>query len=354
LSISTWTNVAALIGSSSSEVYQNGSQVISLTGTGSSNAREMRVGSGAASFDGRIAGTALFSRKLSPTELAEWEAGPEPLNTVVPTLTISTTTWSGTIGTWDSQSNGTLTYVWELRDADDDSVVESGSGSSPSGSGSYSGAYYLWVRASNDGGYDTAEDSVSADETASGGGYTLVCDQATFAATGQDASLIASRLLTADNAAGTLSGQDVNLLAARLLTADQSSFSLSGQTANLTASRLLTADNATYSLSGQDATLDYSGSAITYTLTCDQGSYALSGQDAGLLTSRLLTLDNGTFAISGQDSTLSYSGQSEVPYLELDFTSNNAATGTLTATSAIGSLVALQATGTLVVTDTET
>lgn len=91
-----------------------------------------------------------------------------PLNTVAPTLTISTTTWTGTIGTWDSQSNGTLTYAWELRDADDDSVVESGTGSSPSGSGSYSGDYYLWVRASNDGGYDTEEDSVSADETASG------------------------------------------------------------------------------------------------------------------------------------------------------------------------------------------
>jgi hypothetical protein len=102
-----------------------------------------------------------------PTELYD---GPEPLNTVAPTLTISATSWSGTVGTWDSQSNGTVTYEWELRDGDDDSVVESGTGSSPSGSGSYSGDYYLWVRASNDGGYDSAEDSTSAVQSVGGGG----------------------------------------------------------------------------------------------------------------------------------------------------------------------------------------
>lgn len=184
-----------------------------------------------------------------------------------------------------------------------------------------------WTSANSRQGFNVS----AAFQTTASGGYTLVCDGATFAVTGQDASLIASRLLTAD----------------------QASFALSGQDASLTASRLLTANNASFSLSGQDATLVYSGSSITYTLTCDQGTFALSGQNASLLATRLLTLDNGTFTLNGQDATLSYSGQSEVPYLELDFVSGNAATGTLVATSATGSLVALQATGTLVVTDTE-
>ncbi|MDM4014958.1 hypothetical protein [Roseiconus lacunae] len=116
-----------------------------------------------------LAGICVFSRKPSFPEISQIKAGPEPLNTVAPTLTIDTSSWSGTVGSWDSQSNGSITCAWELRDADDDSVIESGTGSSPSGSGSYSGDYYLWVRGSNLGGHDSAEDSVSSTETASGG-----------------------------------------------------------------------------------------------------------------------------------------------------------------------------------------
>ncbi|MCD0460049.1 hypothetical protein LOC72_11225 [Roseiconus lacunae] len=101
--------------------------------------------------------------------LTELHDGPEPRNTVTPTLAIDASSWSGSVGSWDSQSNGAVTYVWELRDADDDSVVESGTGSSPSGTGSYSGDYYLWVRAANLGDYDPDNDSVSSTETASGG-----------------------------------------------------------------------------------------------------------------------------------------------------------------------------------------
>jgi hypothetical protein len=113
-----------------------------------------------------IAEAFCFRRSLSTNEIVEIYAGPEPLNTVAPTLSISVSSWGGTVGTWDSQGNGSITYEWELRDADDDSVVESGTGSSPKGFNTYSGDYYLWVRASNDGGYDSAEDSVSADTTA--------------------------------------------------------------------------------------------------------------------------------------------------------------------------------------------
>ncbi len=122
---------------------------------------------------GKTAQISIDSTALSATEIAETVAGPEPLNTVPPTLTIDGTSFSATIGTWDSQSNGTITYEWELRDSDDDSVVSSGTGSSPSGSGSYSGDYYLWVRASNNGGYDSSEDSVSNVETVSGGTSTF-------------------------------------------------------------------------------------------------------------------------------------------------------------------------------------
>lgn len=120
-------------------------------------------------------GIAVHPTALSSTQVSERFAGPELENTSLPTLTIDSTSFSGSVGSWSlpspfaSGSNGTPTYQWELRDADDDSVVASGSTSTISGSGSYSGDYYLWVRASNDGGYDPAEDSVSATQTVSGG-----------------------------------------------------------------------------------------------------------------------------------------------------------------------------------------
>ena len=99
---------------------------------------------------------AYFTRGLSDAELVEVQNGPEPINTALPTLTMGSTSWSGTVGTWDSQNNGTVSYAWELRLVEDDSVVESGGGEFPSGSGTYNNAngYYLAVDATNDGGTD--------------------------------------------------------------------------------------------------------------------------------------------------------------------------------------------------------
>lgn len=160
------------------EVFVSGSSEGSEgTNTSESNLNRFTVGvtgdSTPAGFSGgAFAGGFLFFRTLTSDEWSQIYNGPEPVSTVAPTLTIDGSSWSGTVGTWTldtpfvSGSNGTTTYSWELRDADDDSVVESGSGSSPSGSGSYSGDYYLWVRATNNGGYDPAEDSVSATQSA--------------------------------------------------------------------------------------------------------------------------------------------------------------------------------------------
>jgi hypothetical protein len=126
-------------------------------------------GGGSNRFNGACSGIAVFSRALTNAEAEEHRLGPEPLNTVDPTLTFGASTWTGTIGTWDSQSNGTITYAWELRRDSDDGVEQSGTGASPSGSNPAAGSYYLWVRASNDGGFDAAEDSVSATEVLSAG-----------------------------------------------------------------------------------------------------------------------------------------------------------------------------------------
>lgn len=116
-------------------------------------------------FAGQMAGFAQFQRTLSDAEEAEAFAGPEPLNLTAPTGSILGNTFSGNVGTWDSQNNGTVSCAWELRDADDDSVVASGTaadGAAINATGTYAGMYYLFVRASNDGGYDTAEDQTTA------------------------------------------------------------------------------------------------------------------------------------------------------------------------------------------------
>ena len=74
-----------------------------------------------------------------------------PINTVLPTLDMGVTSWTGTVGSWDENGGGTVSYAWELRLVEDDSVVESGGGSLPQGTGTYSNAngYYLKVDATN-------------------------------------------------------------------------------------------------------------------------------------------------------------------------------------------------------------
>lgn len=151
--------------------------------------------------------------------------------------------------------------------------------------------------------------------------YQLTADAGTVSLTGQDASLLADRLLTAEAGSVTLSGQDAALLAGRLLTAAAGSLSLSGQDVTLLVSRLLTAEAGSITLSGQDASLlrnalltaeagaltfsgQDAGLSIARRLVAEAGTLILSGQDAGLLAARLLTAASGSLSLSGQNATL--------------------------------------------------
>lgn len=123
-------------------------------------------------MDGLIAHLAIFSRHLSDSEEAETFAGPEPVNTVAPVVT-GTTTLSCTTGTWalpsplQSGTNGTITYSYQWTRSDTsggsgevDIGGETSSTYSPgiADAGKFVGCR---VRATNDGGFDSAADTTS-------------------------------------------------------------------------------------------------------------------------------------------------------------------------------------------------
>lgn len=127
-------------------------------------------------YDGLIAHVARFSRALTTAEQDEIYDGPEPINSVAPTVSGTETegqTLSVTTGTWgldapfSSGSNGTITYSYQWTRSDD------GTGTNEADiSGATSSTYTLVsadvgkfircrVRASNDGGFDSSADTNS-------------------------------------------------------------------------------------------------------------------------------------------------------------------------------------------------
>lgn len=318
-----WMSLIVTVDAGVITFYRNGASF----GGGTQGVADNRVGNsnlrfasrlGAAYLEASTAEWALVNRVLTSGEIADVYAGPEPLNTVAPAAPTGTQTegqiLTALTGTWDSQSNGTITYGYQWTRSND------GAGAGEADIGGATASTYTLVagdvgkfircrvRGTNDGGFDSAEDTPSAFAGAiasSGSTYTLTCDVGSFALTGIDAGLLAGRRLTADLGTFALTGIDAGILARRLLTADAGSFALTGIDANLLANRLLSADVGEFVLTGINVDLTYSGAGgPTYTLTCDVGSFTLTGIDTGLLASRRITADVGSFALTGIDAAV--------------------------------------------------
>ena len=136
-------------------------------------------------WNGYLAHHTHFSRALTTSEMSEIEDGPEPINTVAPAVTGTETVGSvltSTSGTWDSQSNGTITYAYQWTRSDNASGLNEADIS-----GATSSTYTLVagdsgkfircrVRATNDGGFDSAADTDSnmSGAIGSGGGGVTV------------------------------------------------------------------------------------------------------------------------------------------------------------------------------------
>jgi hypothetical protein len=138
------------------------------------------TGSPSLAWQGYIANPAVFNRDLSTAEVQEYYNGPEPINTVAPTATYNgTDEVSTTNGTWDSQSNGTITYTYQWYRADDavgtNEASISGATSSTYSTTGADDAKFLrcLIAASNDGGNDSSADTYSsyAEIVGGGGGF---------------------------------------------------------------------------------------------------------------------------------------------------------------------------------------
>jgi len=162
------------------EVYKDGAleATTTYTPTPIANSQNLYIGRrGTSYFAGKASMFAVFSREWSGAEAAEDAAGPEPICSSAPSLSGTETEGqilSCTNGTWGlpspfaSGSNGTITYTRQWTRSN------SGSGSGESDIlGATSSTYTLQagdvgkyircrVRASNDGGFDSAADTSSA------------------------------------------------------------------------------------------------------------------------------------------------------------------------------------------------
>lgn len=127
----------------------------------------------------------------------------------------------------------------------------------------------------------------------------LTAEAGAFDLAGQDASLLMARVVAAGAGSIDLSGQDAAFLLGKHIAAEAGAIDMSGQDASLLLDRVLGAEAGALALSGQPA-----GVAIVRTLTAEAGSVSLSGQDAALHRQLLVAAAAGAYAESGQAATL--------------------------------------------------
>ena len=129
--------------------------------------------------------------------------------------------------------------------------------------------------------------------------YTLSAGSASFATTGQDATLLRAKRLIAAGATFTTTGQSATLKKGRTLTADPATFSTIGQPANLKKGYRVAASSASYTTTGQTATLNKGRS-----LLAASAAYLTAGQPVTFRRTYRLTAEAAAFSTGGADALL--------------------------------------------------
>lgn len=171
-----------------------------------------RAGDAGGAFDGSVGPAFLRAAETTAAEMAEDYAGPEPKNLIRPTLLFGPSGWTGDVGTWDSFANGSIAYTWQIRRVSDNGVEQSGTGNTPSGSNPADGDYYLWVRASNNGGYAQSEDATSTTATAGGNtGISITAAAGILSIAGKTGTVAAGHSINAGAGALEIRGHGATL-----------------------------------------------------------------------------------------------------------------------------------------------
>lgn len=180
----TWTYVSATNVAGSVQFYENGVLLSTVSIANLSNSADVSSSATIGNRTGGISAGTYFSGGISnvvfDTDLysaADWleiSNGPEPLNTVAPAISGDTAVGSvltSTTGTWNSQNNGTLTYSYQWT-ADGVDIGGATSSTYTTLIGQVGQAIRCRVRTSNNGGFDSAQDTVSSNAitVAAGGG----------------------------------------------------------------------------------------------------------------------------------------------------------------------------------------
>lgn len=172
-STTAWVHAALVRDGNTVTLYKNGASAATATATvGTISATSPLAGAAYALgtttptlfFDGGLAEQAVFTRNLTAAEVAEVYNGPEPINTVAPTISGSATAGSvltSTTGTWNSQNNGTLSYTYQWT-KDGTNISGATSSTYTTLVGDVGGVIRCRVRGTNDGGFDSAQDKVSS------------------------------------------------------------------------------------------------------------------------------------------------------------------------------------------------
>jgi len=158
-----------------------------------------------------------------------------------------------------------------------------------------------WTEATSD---DYGAIAVAFKEISTSTNYYLYCGTGTFTETGNNANLLASRMLLSSAGAFALTGNNVLMLKSYPLLAGAGSFSETGLNALLLYSRQLWAGSGTYALTGNDAILTYTGGLTNYELWCGAGGFIETGNNAYLLKSNRLYAEAGAFIETGNDAYL--------------------------------------------------
>ena len=121
-----WIHLAATYETDRVRFFVNGVEESSLISpyvpNGSSALTIGQRGNGLFPFHGRIAAVGISTQVLSPIEIAEIVAGPEPTNTELPILPLAVEAGQSMVlnsGLWDSHNNGSMATTHYLEQSDD-------------------------------------------------------------------------------------------------------------------------------------------------------------------------------------------------------------------------------------------